>query len=263
MPMTNRANPQAPSWQQQQNLGRYRPPTMSGTGGGRFNTNTWNDDGGYDYNLPGSFGSPQGNAQFAPMPGQFAQFFPSSFVGGGFMGDPNYYANGPQPGGGQSGWGGAGQRPRGEANNNLPPLPRPRVPGMAESQQGMSWQERIERRQAENAEIERQRAAGDSGNRIPPWLLSPPNQPNPNLRDNREQPQPQAPKAPSWTTGFLNSLQTAQQRYGDQGGGGDGMAVAPSPEGGVQGAPPMNSWDDPSTMNYNMMMIRRMLGGRG
>jgi hypothetical protein len=196
MPMTNRANPQAPSWQQQQNLGRYRPPTMSGTGGGRFNTNTWNDDGGYDYNLPGSFGSPQGNAQFAPMLRQFQQFFPGN-MGSNPFGPVGGFA--PQFGGMGGGMG---------------------------PQQG-------------------------------------PSQPSPNLRDNREQPQPQAPKAPSWTTGFLNSLQTAQQRYGDQGGGGDGMAVAPSPEGGVQGAPPMNSWDDPSTMNYNMMMIRRMLGGRG
>lgn len=35
---------------QQGNLGRYRPPTMSGNGG-------WNDNGGYAYNLPNAYGS--------------------------------------------------------------------------------------------------------------------------------------------------------------------------------------------------------------
>lgn len=35
---------------QQGNLGRYRPPTMNGSGG-------WNDSGGYAYNLPNAYGS--------------------------------------------------------------------------------------------------------------------------------------------------------------------------------------------------------------
>lgn len=67
---------QAPAWQQQTNLGRYTPPTM-GPGGpqnGGYNSNTWNNQGGMDYNLPGSYGSPLGQGQFAPMPGQFQQY---------------------------------------------------------------------------------------------------------------------------------------------------------------------------------------------
>jgi hypothetical protein len=70
----------APAWSQQTNLGRYRPPTMSDFGG--YNSNMWNDQGGMDYNLPGSYGSPLGQGQFAPMPRQFQQYL----MGGGFGG---------------------------------------------------------------------------------------------------------------------------------------------------------------------------------
>jgi hypothetical protein len=62
----------APAWSQQNNLGRYRPPTMNGMGG--YNSNQWNDMGGMDYNLPGSYGSPLGQGQFAPMPQMFQQY---------------------------------------------------------------------------------------------------------------------------------------------------------------------------------------------
>lgn len=79
MPRMGNQNPygfqgqgQAPAWSQQTNLGRYVPPTMSGMGG--YNSNVWNNQGGYDYNLPGSYGSPLGQGQFAPMPRQFQQF---------------------------------------------------------------------------------------------------------------------------------------------------------------------------------------------
>lgn len=70
----------APAWSQQTNLGRYRPPTMSDFGG--YNSNMWNDFGGMGYNLPGSYGSPLGQGQFAPMPRQFQQYL----MGGGFGG---------------------------------------------------------------------------------------------------------------------------------------------------------------------------------
>jgi hypothetical protein len=52
--------------------------------GGRFgfNSNQWNNFGGYDYNLPGSYGSPQGGGQFAPMPGQFAQYMNPNMLSG-------------------------------------------------------------------------------------------------------------------------------------------------------------------------------------
>ena len=73
----------APAWSQQNNLGRYRPPTMNGMGG--YNSNQWNDMGGMDYNLPGSYGSPLGQGQFAPMPRQFQQFMMGG-MGGGFGG---------------------------------------------------------------------------------------------------------------------------------------------------------------------------------
>jgi len=74
----------APSSIQQTNLGRYVPPTMTG-GNGQWNTNQWNNSGGYNYNLPGSYGSPQGGGQFAPMPGQFGQYmFPNQLSGNTF-----------------------------------------------------------------------------------------------------------------------------------------------------------------------------------
>lgn len=74
-----------PSWQQQQNLGRYVPPTMTG-GNGQWNTNQWNNSGGYNYNLPGSYGSPQGGGQFAPMPGQFQQYMQPNMLSGNTFG---------------------------------------------------------------------------------------------------------------------------------------------------------------------------------
>ena len=74
-----------PSWQQQQNLGRYVPPTMTG-GNGQWNTNQWNNSGGYNYNLPGSYGSPQGGGQFAPMPGQFGQYMQPNQLSGSTFG---------------------------------------------------------------------------------------------------------------------------------------------------------------------------------
>lgn len=79
----------APSSIQQTNLGRYVPPTMTG-GNGQWNTNQWNNSGGYNYNLPGSYGSPQGGGQFAPMPGQFGQYmFPNQLSGNTFgFGNP-------------------------------------------------------------------------------------------------------------------------------------------------------------------------------
>jgi hypothetical protein len=75
-PQGFRGQGQAPAWSQQTNLGRYAPPTMTqfGGGAGGFNSNQWNNQGGYDYNLPGSYGSPLGQGQFAPMPQQFQQY---------------------------------------------------------------------------------------------------------------------------------------------------------------------------------------------
>ena len=75
----------APAWSQQTNLGRYVPPTMTG-GGGRFNSNQWNNQGGFDYNLPGSYGSPLGQGQFAPMPQMFQQYLQQMGQFGGGMG---------------------------------------------------------------------------------------------------------------------------------------------------------------------------------
>lgn len=72
----------APSYMQQTNLGRYVPPTMSDGGRFGFNSNQWNNFGGYDYNLPGSYGSPQGGGQFAPMPGQFTQYMNPNMLSG-------------------------------------------------------------------------------------------------------------------------------------------------------------------------------------
>jgi hypothetical protein len=76
----------APAWSQQNNLGRYRPPTMNGMGG--YNSNQWNDMGGMDYNLPGSYGSPLGQGQFAPMPQMFQQYLQQMGQFGGGMGFP-------------------------------------------------------------------------------------------------------------------------------------------------------------------------------
>lgn len=76
----------APSYMQQTNLGRYVPPTMSDGGRFGFNSNQWNNFGGYDYNLPGSYGSPQGGGQFAPMPGQFAQYMNPNMLSGNTFG---------------------------------------------------------------------------------------------------------------------------------------------------------------------------------
>lgn len=83
---------QAPAWSQQTNLGRYRPPTMTQFGGnaGGFNSNQWNDFGGMDYNLPGSYGSPLGQGQFAPMPGQFMQQYMQLMGMGAQPYDPGY-----------------------------------------------------------------------------------------------------------------------------------------------------------------------------
>lgn len=78
----------APAWQQQTNLGRYRPPTMRG-GNGQWNSNVWNDFGGYDYNLPGSYGSPMGQGQFAPMLNQFRQQFGMAGMTPNFFGMGN------------------------------------------------------------------------------------------------------------------------------------------------------------------------------
>lgn len=95
MPRMGNQNPfgfqgqgQAPAWSQQTNLGRYVPPTMSSFGGnaGGFNSNSWNNQGGYDYNLPGSYGSPLGQGQFAPMPQQFMQYLQQMGGFGGGMG---------------------------------------------------------------------------------------------------------------------------------------------------------------------------------
>lgn len=105
MPRNSNMNPfgfpgqgMAPAWSQQTNLGRYRPPTMNGMGG--YNSNQWNDMGGMDYNLPGSYGSPLGQGQFAPMPQMFQQYLEQM---GGYMPQrnmmgrfPNMMMMGPQ-----------------------------------------------------------------------------------------------------------------------------------------------------------------------
>jgi hypothetical protein len=76
----------APSYMQQTNLGRYVPPTMGDGGRFGYNSNQWNNFGGYDYNLPGSYGSPQGGGQFAPMPGQFGQYMNPNMLSGNTFG---------------------------------------------------------------------------------------------------------------------------------------------------------------------------------
>lgn len=56
---------------QQADLGRYRPPTLAGNGNDPMN---WNDYGGYDYNLPSSFG-PTPNSPSRPGPyGGYPQY---------------------------------------------------------------------------------------------------------------------------------------------------------------------------------------------
>lgn len=84
---------QAPAWSQQTNLGRYTPPTMLG-GPGSYNSNRWNNQGGYDYNLPGSYGSPLGQGQFAPMPAQFQQMLQQYFSQQQQQGSPMDYGTG-------------------------------------------------------------------------------------------------------------------------------------------------------------------------
>lgn len=79
----------APSSIQQTNLGRYVPPTMGDGGRFGYNSNQWNNFGGYDYNLPGSYGSPQGGGQFAPMPGQFSQYMDPNMLSGNTFGFGN------------------------------------------------------------------------------------------------------------------------------------------------------------------------------
>jgi hypothetical protein len=59
---------------------------MNGMGG--YNSNQWNDMGGMDYNLPGSYGSPLGQGQFAPMPQMFQQYLQQMGQFGGGMGFP-------------------------------------------------------------------------------------------------------------------------------------------------------------------------------
>lgn len=86
----------APSYMQQTNLGRYVPPTMSDGGRFGYNSNQWNNFGGYDYNLPGSYGSPQGGGQFAPMPGQFAQYMNPNMLSGNTFGFGNPFGQGMQ-----------------------------------------------------------------------------------------------------------------------------------------------------------------------
>lgn len=46
-------NPNGAYNQQRQDLGRYRPPTIQSTNNGQIN---WNDMGGYEYNIPNSYG---------------------------------------------------------------------------------------------------------------------------------------------------------------------------------------------------------------
>lgn len=79
----------APSYMQQTNLGRYVPPTMGDGGRFGYNSNQWNNFGGYDYNLPGSYGSPQGGGQFAPMPGQFGAYMNPNMLSGNTFGFGN------------------------------------------------------------------------------------------------------------------------------------------------------------------------------
>lgn len=58
--------------------GRYRPPTMNGDG-------RWNDDGGYNYNLPNAFGSYPGYGQGSPYGGGgfgYAGLYPYGPLGG-------------------------------------------------------------------------------------------------------------------------------------------------------------------------------------
>jgi hypothetical protein len=91
----------APSYIQQTNLGRYTPPTMTG-GNGQWNTNQWNNSGGSNYNLPGSYGSPAGQGQFAPMPGQFQQYMFPNQLSGNTFGFGNPFGQGMQQGGAPS-----------------------------------------------------------------------------------------------------------------------------------------------------------------
>lgn len=102
-PMGANNTPQAPAfaanaaWQQQQQYGRYVPPTMQQSGYSGWNSNTWNQNQGpYNYNIPGSYGSPLGGGQFAPMPGMFQGYVPQQ-GGGSFYGpqQPMYDGMGP------------------------------------------------------------------------------------------------------------------------------------------------------------------------
>lgn len=54
----------APDPTQSSNFGRYTPPTLKDPFGG---ASTWNNQGGYSYNLPNSFGNFQGNQGFGAM----------------------------------------------------------------------------------------------------------------------------------------------------------------------------------------------------
>jgi hypothetical protein len=81
----------APSYIQQTNLGRYTPPTMQDGGRYGFNSNTWNNSGGSNYDLRGSYGSPAGQGQFAPMPGMFQQYMQPNMLSGNTFGYGNPY----------------------------------------------------------------------------------------------------------------------------------------------------------------------------
>lgn len=67
------------SGQQQGNLGRYRPPTYTQ---GPNNQQNWNDQGGYEYNVPNSYGGP-GNYYGQEGQGYGRQGMQQGYGGGG------------------------------------------------------------------------------------------------------------------------------------------------------------------------------------
>lgn len=251
----------APSYMQQTNLGRYTPPTMQDGGRYGFNSNQWNNSGGYNYNLPGSYGSPQGGGQFAPMPGQFQQYMQPNQLSGNTFGFGNPFGQGMQQGGGGMG-GGSGQWGQQNWNAFSNSDAQQGGPGMGGQLDQMS-QRYLQDYFSNPQPYQGGRGGGNGTPSYDEWrggLITDMMMRSPEEHDARE----------------ADFRRMYEEQFGNQGGQQQGRGpMAPDKvgrpfpsrtnfrgRGSDEGGPaPMPAYDNPANRQYNMNALYQMMGG--